>query len=580
MNLTEKNLKEKLPSANSMQTKLSAVMFFVLLFVLGIDLFIFSQINSAVGRIDAVFSSNVTINDLSDMLGRVQDTVYEYLNTKSSQALENYYRYEQDYRELLDGLNSRNIDSEIKILEKNIGSMSESYLEQTDLTVQAKRGRNVERYKDYYEKSDQLYQYINSYIYRLNTLQFHRNSENYKLLLSSMNVLEQASIGIMVIVFLVGIFVAILLVRDMIRPLMALSAASHEVAEGNLNIPLLPVISRDEVGVVTTGFNQMLISIRENIEKLKASMEKESRMKERELSMEAHLKEAQLKFLQAQINPHFLFNSLNAGAQLAMMEDAEQTGIFLERMADFFRYNVRRTGEDTTLGEEIESVDNYIYILNVRFAGDITYTKKIDEGIENIRIPSMILQPLVENAVQHGIHDCMEDGEICLSIRKKTDTLAITVSDNGVGLSPEMIDAIMNGSANSYNPGQSSGVLQKRMPESTKTSSDSSTKPDSGQAFKTFRSDNDEVSQERTPESFGGSSAEFRLNPNQPAELSGFSSSADTRQRHQSTGIAIRNVINRLELYYNQEGLLQITSGGLGFGTQIHITLPLTHGEN
>ncbi len=493
-----------------MQTKLSAVMFFVLLFVLGIDLFIFRQINSAVGRIDAVFSSNVTINDLSDMLGRVQDTVYEYLNTKSSQALENYYRYEQDYRELLGGLNSRNIDSEIKILEKNIGSMSESYLEQTDLTVQAKRGRNVERYKDYYEKSDQLYQYINSYIYRLNTLQFHRNSKNYKLLLSSMNVLEQASMGIMVIVFLVGIFVAILLVRDMIRPLMALSAASHEVAEGNLNIPLLPVISGDEVGVVTNGFNQMLVGIRENIEKLKDSMEKESRMKERELSMEAHLKEAQLKFLQAQINPHFLFNSLNAGAQLAMMEDAEQTGIFLERMADFFRYNVRRTGEDTTLGEEIESVDNYIYILNVRFAGDITYTKSIDAGIEDIRIPSMILQPLVENAVQHGIHDCMEEGEICLSIRKRTDTLNITVSDNGIGLSPEMIDAIMNDPTNSYSPRQSNETLQK----------------------------------------------------------------------HQSTGIAIRNVINRLELYYNQKGLLQITSGGLGFGTQIHITLPLTHGEN
>ncbi len=539
-------LKEKLPSANSMQTKLSAVMFFVLLFVLGINLFIFGQINSAVGRIDAVFSSNVTINDLSDTLGRVQDTVYEYLNTKSSQALENYYRYEQDYRELLDGLNSRNIDSEIKILEKNIGSMSESYLEQTDLTVQAKRGRNVERYKDYYEKSDQLYQYINSYIYRLNTLQFHRNSENYKLLLSSMNVLEQASMGIMVIVFLVGIFVAILLVRDMIRPLMALSAASHEVAGGNLNIPLLPVISGDEVGVVTNGFNQMLISIRENIEKLKDSMEKESRMKERELSMEAHLKEAQLKFLQAQINPHFLFNSLNAGAQLAMMEDAEQTGIFLERMADFFRYNVRRTGEDTTLGEEIESVDNYIYILNVRFAGDITYTKKIDEGIENIRIPSMILQPLVENAVQHGIHDCMEDGEICLAIRKMADNLEIAVSDNGVGLSPEMIGAILNDHA-----GPSDKAGQNQPSKSGNSSSDGS--------------------------------MEMEMETNQTSETPEILSDAgipNSSQQRQSTGIAIRNVINRLELYYNRKGLLGITSGGPGLGTQVHITLPLSDGRN
>ena len=61
-------------------------------------------------------------------------------------------------------------------------------------------------------------------------------------------------------------------------------------------------------------------------------------------------------------------------------------------------------------GRRLEAVDNYIYILNVRFAGDIIYIKEIDEDIENIRIPSMILQPLVENAVQHGIHDCMETG--------------------------------------------------------------------------------------------------------------------------------------------------------------------------
>ena len=175
----------------------------------------------------------------------------------------------------------------------------------------------------------------------------------------------------------------------------------------------------DEVGVVTRSFNQMLESIRQNIEQLKESMERQAQMKERELLMETHLKEAQLKYLQAQINPHFLFNSLNAGAQLAMMGDADNTGIFLEKMADFFRYNVRKMEEDAMLWEEIEAVDNYIYILNVRFAGDITYIKEVDEGIENIRIPSMILQPLVENAVQHGIHDCMETGWISMSIHQK-----------------------------------------------------------------------------------------------------------------------------------------------------------------
>lgn len=481
----------------SIQNKLSGVMLLVLAFVVCINFFIFSQINSAVRRIDAVFSSNVTINNLSDTLELVQNTVYEYLNTKSTRALENYYRYEQDYRELLEDLNNLNVDSEIKMLEKNIRSMSESYLIQTDSTVQAKRGRNVERYKESYERETQIYHYINTYIYRLNNLQFRQNSSNYQILLSSMNILEKVSMVILLVVFVMGILITVLIIRRMIRPLMALSATAHEVAQGNLDVPLLPIVSEDEVGVVTQGFNQMLISIREYIVRQKESIETEARLKERELSMEAHLKEAQLKYLQAQINPHFLFNSLNAGTQLAMMEDAEKTSVFLEKMADFFRYNVHKMEGDATLAEEIETVDNYIYILNVRFAGDITYIKDVDETVDNIRIPSMILQPIVENAVQHGIHDCMEEGWIRLEVHREGEYLRITVSDNGEGMTPEMIQAVLEGRLHS-----------------------------------------------------GGGDKN-------------------------SIGVAMDNVIHRLQFYYNRENVLTIESEGAGTGTRVTILLPL-----
>ena len=220
----------------------------------------------------------------------------------------------------------------------------------------------------------------------------------------------------------------------MIRPLTALSNTAHEVAKGNLNVPQLPVVVEDEVGIVTRSFNQMLESIRQNIEQLKDSMERQAQMKERELLMETHLKEAQLKYLQAQINPHFLFNSLNAGAQLAMMGDADKTGVFLEKMADFFRYNVRKMEEDAMLWEEVEAVDNYIYILNVRFAGDITYIKEVDEGIENIRIPSMILQPLVENAIVHSVE--VSKGKTVLNINGYIEqgNVVIEIKDDGVGM--------------------------------------------------------------------------------------------------------------------------------------------------
>ena len=97
---------------NSIQTRLSGVMLLVLVFALGINVFIFKQIHTAVTRIDAVFSSNTAVNELSESLEQVESTVYEYLNTKSTQALENYYRYEQNYKNLIEELNDRNLDNE------------------------------------------------------------------------------------------------------------------------------------------------------------------------------------------------------------------------------------------------------------------------------------------------------------------------------------------------------------------------------------------------------------------------------------------------------------------------------------
>lgn len=121
--------KGSLSVQNSIQTRLSFVMALVMVFVVCINFFIFEQIHTGVDRIDAVFSSNAAINDLSDTLNKLEGTVYEYLNIKGTKALENYYRYEQDYRELLDKLNDRNVDNEVKMLEKNIRRMSESYLD-------------------------------------------------------------------------------------------------------------------------------------------------------------------------------------------------------------------------------------------------------------------------------------------------------------------------------------------------------------------------------------------------------------------------------------------------------------------
>lgn len=411
----------------------------------GCNLFIYWQVNQTFIRMDSVYGSNVSLTELSEAFEEVNDSTYEYLTVKSSDALERYYRGEAQFREFLEKLNDKNIDNPIKILEKNIRAMSEKYLKLTNDAVQAKRGRNVEKYKALYNEAQKMYEYINYNIYDLNSQQFKSNANTYEKLQNAMKYMEIASSAILIVVMVVGIAILMLMTKDIVAPLRDLADTANLVGQGNFHVKVPPSRSEDEIGIVTGAFNTMVDSLEDYMRRTREGMEKEQKMKERELLMEAHLKEAQLKFFQSQINPHFLFNSLNAGAQLAMLEDAERTCLFMEKMADFFRYNVKKTSEDAMLGEEIEAVDNYIYILNVRFSGDIEYRSEVDEAARNFRVPSMILQPLVENAVNHGIRNVEWKGHVHLKVMKKPHEIRITIKDNGKGMTRERIEEVLKG---------------------------------------------------------------------------------------------------------------------------------------
>ncbi len=429
----------------SLQGKISSIYILTNLLVCLINLLLILGINRMSGEMELVYQDNMHLNELSAALNAVQDSMTEYLNAKTSESLEEYYRNEQIYLSLAEELNDEVTGISFDRMKRNIRHMSDTYLETADQTIEAKRGRNVEKYRIRYENATQIYGYITTYINNLNNQQFQSNSENYNELVHAFRLFEAVSIGITFIVMFVNVGIIIKLVGTIINPLKVLSKSADEVAKGNFDIALLEVQSQDEIGVVTGAFNQMIVSIREYIERIRHSLEVERLMKEKELMMDAHLKDAQLKYLQAQINPHFLFNTLNAGAQLAMMEGADRTYQYVQNMADFFRYNVKKGDEIVTLREEIELVDNYIYILNVRFSGDIHYEKKVDQSLLQTEMPSMILQPIVENCVNHGIREMAGNGRIWLSVYCIDDTACISIRDNGIGMSKETINKILSG---------------------------------------------------------------------------------------------------------------------------------------
>ena len=449
----DKNTKNQ--QKESIQFKLIAVFLLTCLVLLVVNIVLYQSMNRIIQRLDNVYATNVSLNELQDLLDHTQDSLTEYLNTKSTDAMQDYFTYEDAYLSMVRKLNNDIVNQELLMMEKNIRGLSMEYQEITNKVIDAKRGRNIEKYKVYYEEATELYDIISTHIYSLNNQRFVANSRNYQILQSAVDYSQMTNTIILILVAIANTILVFILTREMTQPLKKLSLAANKVAQGDLEVELLPVTTNDEIGVVTYAFNEMVQSIKVYIEQIRQNMEQESAMKEKELKMENHLKDAQLKYLQAQINPHFLFNTLNAGAQLAMLEGADKTYMYVQNVADFFRYSIK-SKEETTLEDELVQVEHYIYILNVRFSGDIHFKMDVDDSCRSITMPGMILQPIVENSVNYGIRDIDWEGRIELSATREEEYVCISIRDNGIGMSQEKIDQIVSGQFKEEEPSKKS----------------------------------------------------------------------------------------------------------------------------
>lgn len=432
----------------SIRNKLLVIFMIPTIMLLSINAYINAEINTMIDDISGIYASNTMLNELQISLTQVHRYLETFLDTRDTEAIEGYLRNQQEFSNRLEQLNGRLLDDDSMITQKNIRSISEEYIRTADRAVEAKRGRNVVKYKEYYDDADRLFSYINSYIYSLNSRQLQCNSHNYEVLFTSLKYSETANLTILCMTSALVTLLVFLLTRGITDPLQRLAEAAEQVANGSLVAEVSGPVANDEVGIVTAAFNQMVVSLKDNMEQARQRIALESAMKEKQLLMEAHLKDTQLKYLQSQINPHFLFNTLNACAQLAMLEGADRTYTYVQNVADFYRYNVRKKDGVATLAEEIGLVDNYIYIINVRFSGEIHFIKEIEEGVTDVPMPAMILQPLVENSINHGLRDVEWEKKIWLSVYRENNRICVSVRDNGIGISPEQTQSILNNDLN------------------------------------------------------------------------------------------------------------------------------------
>lgn len=218
--------------------------------------------------------------------------------------------------------------------------------------------------------------------------------------------------------------------RHLSRPVRELSAAMEQAQQGNFSLRL-PAGREDELGRLNDSFNRMMAEYQENLR--------------RSVQHEKELNDARLRMMQAQLNPHFLYNTLDSLKWMGVTHNVPQVGALAADLASLLRASISGN-EFVTLEEELELVERYIDIQSIRFADRFVCEIAVDEQYQGCMVPKLVLQPLVENAILHGVSD-REDGYIKLWAEGDEKTVTLFVSDNGCGMPPEMVAAINRGDA-------------------------------------------------------------------------------------------------------------------------------------
>ena len=221
------------------------------------------------------------------------------------------------------------------------------------------------------------------------------------------------------------------------RPVQTLDEAMEKVKKGDLTIRI-HTQANDEMGRLTRSFNQMTEDLGRYLE------DKVQRQKD--------LNETTLKLYQTQLNPHFLYNTLDTIKWEARIRQVPRIAVLAENLAIILRKSIS-SKPFIPLREELETIDSYVQVQKIRFTGEFLCEKEIPDQLEECLVPKMILQPLVENAIIHGLEGC-ENGYICIYAGREGDTLNISITDDGRGMSPEILAWI-----NSLEPEKREGHL-------------------------------------------------------------------------------------------------------------------------
>lgn len=415
-----------------------------------VGLYSYTSSRLLMSNVVGVLNKTQELTTVYDKLDQVQSCLETYLYDKTEGSLDNYYDNENSITQSNNELRKSVDYSERGYKIENVVNMVDHYLQVISDTISDQRFKNSAKLtNENYKKTVKEYNYIVSYIKEIMSSDLTYSAAKYTEI--------QKDIGRITFLNNFLIFVSVLLISGMIiifsfqitKPISKLVSYAKEVSKGNFDVEIEDVNSSSEMNILYRTFRRMTISIKEYVDALTEKQKLERTLSEEKLNnlkMKNALREAELFALQSQVNPHFIFNTINIGAKIAMLQGDDVTCNYLENTADIFRYNLKGLDFDATLQDEINNVVSYMSILQTRFGDVIDFRLKVEDSpaLVGFVLPRMTLQPLIENAYIHGVSQFDEGGIIELIVKQVDENVEILISNTGEGLTDEMIQLILN----------------------------------------------------------------------------------------------------------------------------------------
>lgn len=243
---------------------------------------------------------------------------------------------------------------------------------------------------------------------------------------------------IIVLILILSIINSYIIASFLLKPVERFKQTMRIVGEGDFS-RVMSYSGNNEIGEIIRSHNDMVLRLNGVIHENMKIMEENANNKLRENELLSLKTQAELKMLQAQINPHFLYNTLEAINMRSMKNGNSEISLIVGSLAEMFRYSVSNGGGKVPLAMELSHVQNYMSIQKIRFGDQFIYELEVPEHLTHLVVVKFILQPIVENCLKHGLSGFEEGGIIRIKVFDKDELLFIEVSDNGIGMNNDTV---------------------------------------------------------------------------------------------------------------------------------------------